>query len=107
MDLTTGWNFDLKADRDRARQLLQDTRPKLLIGSPECKMFSNLQNMTKWTEEKEHKRNAAMNHLNFVCDLYREQVNRGGWFLHEHPVAASSWRSACVLGVMKLEGLAR
>ena len=46
MDLTTGWDFRLKADRDRAEAYLDKHKPLLVIGSPECKMFSSLQNLT-------------------------------------------------------------
>ena len=30
-------------------------------------------------------------HLNFCCDLYRRQLQRGKHFLHEHPARALSW----------------
>ena len=55
MDLTTGWILDPMEDRDQARKLLQDTKPKLLTGSPDCKMFSNLQNFTFRAKKIEQK----------------------------------------------------
>ena len=31
-------------------------------------------------------------HLNFVCSLYRRQVERSKFYLHEHPATALSWK---------------
>ena len=51
LDLTTcdsegkPWDFSLARCRQAARQLVQDTRPLLLIGSPMCTWFSLLQNL--------------------------------------------------------------
>ena len=40
MDLLTGWNFELKADRDRAIQMIEEEDPMLGIGSPPCTYIS-------------------------------------------------------------------
>ena len=47
MDLTTGWNFDEEAHRRAAEDYVRKVKPLLLIGSPECCMFSALQNLNK------------------------------------------------------------
>ena len=47
MDLLTGWNFELKADRDRAMRQLEEEEPMLVTGSPPCTYFSNLQELNK------------------------------------------------------------
>ena len=101
MDLTTGWDFDLQTHRDRAMERVKAKRPKLIIGSPECTMYSSLQNLTPWSQAKEQKMRKARRHLEFVCELYREQLRAGWWFLHEHPAAASSWKEQCILGMMR------
>ena len=31
-------------------------------------------------------------HLKFTIELYREQLNNGRYFLHEHPAYATSWQ---------------
>ena len=105
MDLITGWNFDREDHRQQARELIQQRRPKLLIGSPDCTMFSQLQSLSGWNEHKASRWRQARRHLQFVCELYRDQVRRGDWFLHEHPIGASSWREQCVLDVMKENGV--
>ena len=91
-DLTTGRDFDKEQDRDQAMKILRESKPRLIVGSPECTMFSNLQNLSGWNERKEAILKAAKRHLDFMCQIYKEQLERGGWFLHEHPVSASSWR---------------
>ena len=45
--LRTGWDFRLKEHRDAARQRFQEEAPDLLIGSPECRLFSQLQSLNK------------------------------------------------------------
>ena len=34
------WDFSLKSKRDKARRILQESKPILLIGSPMCTAFS-------------------------------------------------------------------
>ena len=41
------WNFDCPEKRRRAKDLLRTVKPKLLIGSPMCRPFSNLMNLNK------------------------------------------------------------
>ena len=47
MDLTTGWNFSLREHREVAEEYVRKTKPILVIGSPECRLFSQLQNLNK------------------------------------------------------------
>ena len=37
-----------------------------------------------------------MVHFRFVCQLYQMQLDAGRYFLHEHPVGATSWKEKCV-----------
>ena len=54
MDLTTGWDFTRSEHKEAAREYRRRVRPKLLIGSPMCQMFSTLQNLSKksWSDER-------------------------------------------------------
>ena len=52
MDLKTGWNFDREEDWRAAKTCLRDHKPLLLVESPMCTMFSQLQSMTPWTATK-------------------------------------------------------
>ena len=54
-DLTTGWDFRLERDRNLAKEYVRTHKPKLVIGSPMCTMFSVLQRLSPWTEEKQRR----------------------------------------------------
>ncbi len=41
-------------------------------------------------------RTAAIVHMNFVAELYQEQMQDGRYFLHEHPLSATSWVLASI-----------
>ena len=90
MDLTIGWDFRKKEDRRRAKTYLQEYKPKLLIGSPTCTMFSPLPRMSQWNAEKQERWSEDRRHLQFVTTLYKEQMINGRYFLHEHPAQATS-----------------
>ncbi len=83
------WDFCHREKREKARAMRRRTRPFLLIGSPECTAFSTWQylNEAKFadTEKLKRERIRAELHLDFVASLYREQVEDGLYFLHEHP----------------------
>ena len=49
MDVTEGWDFRKKEDRDKARKRLQEQKPALLIGRPRYWAFSPLQRVSRWT----------------------------------------------------------
>jgi len=48
-----------------------------------------------------------MLHLEFVCELYRDQVAAGRYFLHEHPETATSWDERCMKEVSNLPGVSK
>ena len=50
------------------------------------------------------KRRAVM-HLEFCIQLYREQLNFGRYFLHEHPAFASSWQEEAMMELEKEVGV--
>ena len=66
-------------------------KPFVLIGSPMCTMFSQLQSLSGWNDKKEERWVHARDHLKFVVTLYWKQVEGGRVFVHEHPAGASSW----------------
>ena len=105
MDLTTGWDFRSRAQRDRAWQYLEEKKPKLLIGSPMCTLFSQLQNLSGWGPDKQERWVEAVGHMRFVIDLYRRQMREGRLFLHEHPAGATSWGLEMVKKLLEEEGV--
>ena len=99
------WDFSIEAKRRRARQLFAEQRPYIIIGSPECKQFCTFQalNMmrSKDVEAMERAKVAAIVHLEFVAQLYADQIARGLYFLHEHPLRATSWTVDSIADLLK------
>lgn len=94
-------DFTKAADRDEARKLLRHEKPMLLIGSPPCTEFSTWQNLNReryeWSEgEIQRRRLRGKVRLDFVSELYKDQINEGRYFLHEHPDHATSWAERCI-----------
>ena len=73
------WDFSIPEKRQKARWLLREQMPYMLIGSPECKHFSTWQalNTAKCLDPAAMRRakEAAILHLNFVAELYNEQMD--------------------------------
>jgi len=114
LDLTTSdvdgraWNFDEKEMRDRARKKFHEEKPMFLIGSPYCTPYSPLQALSAARRDPEEVRRELVKanvHMEFVAELYREQVLAGRYFLHEHPLCATSWKLECILDVMAMQGV--
>ena len=59
-----------------------------------CTVFSSMQNINQkhhGTPEWKSKYEEGLSLLQFSVEIYRDQVARGKFFLHEHPATASSW----------------
>ena len=88
------WDFSRASKRNRARAFLREQKPLLLIGSPECKAFSTWMVLNRararCVEAIDKALARAKKHLEFVASLYEEQLEGGRYFLHEHPLYASS-----------------
>ena len=46
-------------------------------------------------------------HLEFVVQIYHEQVEGGRFFLHEQPSQAGSWAEQCVRDLSEVPGVER
>ena len=46
-------------------------------------------------------------HLAWCCKLYRDQMDRGAYFLHEHPRMARSWQEPCIRALLARRGVGR
>ncbi len=93
------WDFDDAAKREKARQLIRDVRPMVLIGSPMCTAWCTWQRLNNPRRDPEAVRREltrARLHLDFVISLYRDQLDAVRLFLHEHPQAATSWEEEAV-----------
>ena len=111
------WDFNDPEQRQRAEQLLAEQQPEFLIGSPMCTAFSRLQRIGTsipkgepgWRdpEKMAEERARAMVHLCVCCQLYLQQMARGGYFVHKHPSPADSWHEECVQEVWSKIGVRR
>ena len=102
------WDFNNPVNRLRAKRLLKRLRPVLLIGSPMCTYFSSLVNLSKEKMGERRFRQLyenALSHLKFACEMYEIQLRKGGYFLHEHPAAASSWATDAINKVRQMPGV--
>ena len=114
LDLTThdedgrACNFDEEEMRIRARKKVNEEKQMFLIGSPFCTPYSPLQALSASRRDPEEVRREQIRanvHMEFVTGLYKEQVLAGRYFLHEHPLCATSWKLDCILDVMALPGV--
>ena len=101
-DLRTGCDLNVKANPVRVFQMIQASDPTIVIGSPPCTKFSIIQSLNKhlhrhdpkWMHQFEMELEKATEHIRFCAKIYRYQLARGKYFLHEHPKLASSWEIA-------------
>ena len=106
MDLRTGYDFRAHVDREQAREQLRHDRPVLLVGSPTCKAFSQIQSLNDQTRPSQVASwEEGIEFLEFCCELYKEHISRGGLILHEHPANASSWGLWMIREVAELPGM--
>ena len=75
-------------------RIIRNEKPFFLIVSPMCRAFSSLQIMNR--ENIGEAMFAAILedarvHLKFAMDLCAMRVKANRYFLHEHPLAATSW----------------
>ncbi len=104
------WDFNDPRKRTKALRRIFKTRSLLLIGSPMCSAFSNLQhlNLGRMTsQEIEKVKEYGRKHLDFAVKLYNLQLEMGLYFLHEHPEGASSWQEPEIKKLMKQPGVTR
>ena len=104
------WDFNVEEKRQRAMELVKSKKALLVIGSPMCSAFSQIQNInfSKMTADDVIKVKAyGTRHLEFSLQLYEEQHKNGLYFLHEHPYNASSWMNEKVQKLLATEGIVK
>ena len=100
------WDFSLRADRTLAEPMIESDDPDWLVGAPTCTAWSMLNfwlNYQKMNPKYvERKLTDAKVHIDFCCRLYRRQLARGRWFLHEHPREAKSWKRLPIQRLLRI-----
>ena len=74
------WDFNIADKRERAMRLVKSKKALLLIGSPMCAAFSQLQNINFGRMspiDVERVKRHGTTHLEFCADLYKIQHENG------------------------------
>ena len=95
LDLLTGYNFLNEESRKACVKLVIDLEPRVLMLSPPCTVFSQMQHSNKnrrsdlvlWEQRYEEGKQL----WKFACMLFRLQVRLGRHAVIEHPWMATSW----------------
>jgi hypothetical protein len=105
------WDFSVKAKREKARTQFNRQKPYMLIGSPACTAFSTWMALnearSKDVAAVRRAKIRAILHIDFVIELYYDQLADGRYFLHEHPEHATSWQLTQMKNLMEAEGVIR
>ena len=108
-DSATNRTFDLttKADRAAVLRLVREDCPRVIIGSPPCRLFSRLQWLSQQRDWEKYyvELEEAKEMMAFLCLIYKMQLKRGAYFIHEHPTSASSWKLDCIMELLMLPGV--
>ncbi len=104
------WDFDNPNKCAKAKRKVQLKKPKLLIGSPMCTAFSQLQALSKDKGNIEKKKLLlvrVIKHIRLCVSLYWEQIKNGRYFLHEHPASANSWKLPEIIQLLTYPGVVK
>ena len=104
LDLRTGWDF-LRADaQEQAVALVLRLDPLVLMLSPPCTVFSQMQHSVKNRRRSQtawnHRYNNGLELFRFALRLFLLQLRRGRYAVLEHPWLASSWQLPEVLALL-------
>ena len=95
MDLRTGYNFDLEADRREAMEHVNIDKPHLILLSPKCSVRSQLQRLNQRRRDPESLARdvaTAGRHEKFCVEVAQMQLAAGRGSMFEHPLGAETWK---------------
>ena len=99
IDFKTGWNLLEKTQRLSLLRSLEEEDPDVVTGSPPCGPFSALQGLNEGRVDpvkRQQRLDEGKKLLRIACEFYEKQIERGRYFLHEHPSSARSWQEDCI-----------
>ena len=96
--LDSGWDLELRADREKAFQYLEEIDPDVIVLAWPCSPWSTMQNANMRTElqrEARHRkrRRARRTLLAFDRRVTLGQRSRGAIAIGENPVSSKAWRT--------------
>ena len=104
----TPWDLSRADRRQECLQLIQAEDPDWIFVGPPCTQFSSWQNLNHSKMDPNRVKKLvkdARRHLKLACRLYRRQIDAGKFFLHEHPLTASSWQLPEVKKILQAPGV--
>ena len=110
IDVLCGWDLTQPQIRNFAMQQIRARRPRVLLVSPPCTVFSSLQHLNKGkVSEEDFKLRFAEGEdlLKVAVDMcvLQLQARPPRAFIFEHPLAASSWQHPSVKHVAERAGI--
>ncbi|CAE7353637.1 unnamed protein product [Symbiodinium sp. CCMP2592] len=106
-DIITGSDLLTWQGQHTVLEALRTFRPRMLVSSPPCTMYSDLQRLWNFKKMKAKLRRARMKKANTLLDfgmtVCTVQGNAGRFWVHEHPNRASSWKRRTVRKLMRLK----
>ena len=100
------WDLSKRDVQNKVRRMVVEGKPFMLVGSPPCTAFSQLQGLNSAKRDPKVVKAelaAACAHVAFCFEMYEVQRRAGRYFMHEHPSAASSWNRPEVLEMLLKE----
>ena len=96
VDYATGWDVEDEEKMKEIERRVVGEEPVWLIGSPMCRSFIKLIDLTRVTgrlDAVKHKDplERCVGHLRFCFKMYEVQRNAGRMFVHETPWTTWSW----------------
>ena len=108
IDLDTGWDLSVPAQQKAAAQHIEDEDPELLMMSPECKRFSQLQALNDQRRDPnvvDDEFHRARRHLRFCRRMARQRYDKGKGFAFEAPWSAGTWKEDDVKEILSWPGV--
>ena len=105
-DPVTGSEWDLSDPAAQAKvwKMLRRDKPLVVGMSPECTLFSQLQNICK-TEIPKAEYERAVACVEFCAEVAHFQRKAGRYFYLEHPLGATSWNLDCLVELKSSSGV--
>lgn len=99
-DIRLGSDLRKPAVQKEVKNYIRNVQPGLVLLAPPCRMFSQLQNLSKNKRETDiklmnqylHDREEAQQLLDFAIEICQLCLKLGIKFVLEHPHAATSWK---------------
>ena len=117
LDLTTNdpetgapWDLGDGKVRSKVVKLIQEAKPYMIVCSPMCTAFSQIQALNVERRDPAVVRReleCAKDHVRWTMRICATQVREGRYFLFEHPKTASSWKMPEVEKVARMAGVAK